>query len=326
MGIEAELPPAYLSGLAERWLEVIVAPHRKPSTWRKYESVIRVHLIPHFGDVLISSIHRRDVDTFIAHLHKINKSPNTINTILSALSGLMKTAVSWGYLKKNPCDGMVWGKPQVSEEFLWFNIEQTEVFLGAVRRLAPEMWRLFFLGFRTGLRPGELLAARQGDLDLVGGSIWVQRTATRDGVNLPKGNRKRRVALSRETVAEMKATRHLNGDLLCPTPAGAMWTHRAMTWRWERCLKGAGLPHCGPHTMRHSYASQLASAGVPLYAIQKLLGHNRPQETQRYAHLAPESQARWVQALDRPAQTTGHKQAVGHNLDTGMPALPNKDR
>jgi site-specific recombinase XerD len=39
------------------------------------------------------------------------------------------------------------------------------------------------------------------------------------------------------------------------------------------------------HDLRHSYASQLASAGVGLHVIGRLLGHTQPQTTHRYAHL-----------------------------------------
>jgi site-specific recombinase XerD len=47
------------------------------------------------------------------------------------------------------------------------------------------------------------------------------------------------------------------------------------------------------HDLRHSYASILASAGVPLYTIGALLGHTQPSTTARYAHLltAPLQQA-----------------------------------
>jgi len=41
------------------------------------------------------------------------------------------------------------------------------------------------------------------------------------------------------------------------------------------------------HTLRHTFASWLASGGIPLYTIQKLLGHSTIQMTERYAHLCP---------------------------------------
>jgi len=43
-----------------------------------------------------------------------------------------------------------------------------------------------------------------------------------------------------------------------------------------------------PHTLRHTFASQLAIAGTPIYTIQKLMNHKSIEMTMRYAKLAPD--------------------------------------
>jgi hypothetical protein len=52
-------------------------------------------------------------------------------------------------------------------------------------------------------------------------------------------------------------------------------------------LKKAELRHIGWHTLRHTFASHLATRGVPLNAVQQLMGHSTITTTMRYAHLAP---------------------------------------
>ena len=53
------------------------------------------------------------------------------------------------------------------------------------------------------------------------------------------------------------------------------------------------------HGLRHTFASQLASSGeVDLFTLQKLLTHESPQMTQRYAHLADESLKRASGVID----------------------------
>ena len=312
MGAPTPLPVAHLFGLADLWLEDEVKPHKKSGTYRTYESVVRVHIKPFFGDEPIASLTVRDVDRFTAELNRKGLSPQRINAILTALSSMCATAVRWGYLHETPCQGIKWARVTNPEEYVWFDGVQQAAFLDACERHCPEIWRLFFLGFTTGARPGEAVAAQEGDLDLVRGSIHIQRTITKQGgINLPKGNKTRRVPLSRATVATLRATRHLNGELVCPAPGGELWTESALRYRWDRACKAAGLPFCGPHTMRHSYASQLVSRGASLYAVQELLGHTTPRQTQRYAHLAPDAKRATVQLLDQAPPTD-----AGHNLDT----------
>lgn len=49
----------------------------------------------------------------------------------------------------------------------------------------------------------------------------------------------------------------------------------------------AGIEDVSYHTIRHTFCSRMVQAGVPLYAVQQIVGHSTPVMTQRYAHLAP---------------------------------------
>ncbi|MFN3486936.1 MAG: tyrosine-type recombinase/integrase, partial [Planctomycetota bacterium] len=55
------------------------------------------------------------------------------------------------------------------------------------------------------------------------------------------------------------------------------------------------------HTFRHTFASRLVQAGVPLYHVQALLGHTSPQMTQRYAHLRVDKASTEAAAVLVPA-------------------------
>ena len=60
---------------------------------------------------------------------------------------------------------------------------------------------------------------------------------------------------------------------------------------WTRIRERAGLNDVRLHDLRHSFASLLVNNGVPLYTVQKLLGHTQLKTTQRYAHLSEETLA-----------------------------------
>ena len=58
---------------------------------------------------------------------------------------------------------------------------------------------------------------------------------------------------------------------------------------WATARKAAGLPaDTTVHDLRHSFASALANAGIPLFEIGRVLGHTQLSTTTRYAHHAPE--------------------------------------
>lgn len=68
---------------------------------------------------------------------------------------------------------------------------------------------------------------------------------------------------------------------------------------WRACRK-AGLRPIQWHACRHTFASHLVMRGVPLKAVQELLGHSTIQMTMRYAHLGPEVTRDAVNLLDKP--------------------------
>ena len=66
---------------------------------------------------------------------------------------------------------------------------------------------------------------------------------------------------------------------------------------WAELTKAAELPGLRWHDLRHDFASQMVMRGVPLFTVQKLLGHANSRMTQRYAKLAPGTLADAVAVL-----------------------------
>ena len=69
--------------------------------------------------------------------------------------------------------------------------------------------------------------------------------------------------------------------------------------------KRAGIKDFRIHDLRHTCASWLVSAAVPLRVVQEMLGHSSIQMTERYAHLAPENLKAVVRVLNRMSRS-GH--------------------
>jgi site-specific recombinase XerD len=81
------------------------------------------------------------------------------------------------------------------------------------------------------------------------------------------------------------------------------------------CQKAANLQRIRFHDLRHSFASQLVMAGVPLIAVQQYLGHSDLAMTMRYAHLSPSARLDYVARLDGGAPQNRGQQG-GHTLGT----------
>jgi integrase len=139
---------------------------------------------------------------------------------------------------------------------------------------AADAVRLLLL---TGARRGELLAAKWANIDLDAG-VWNKPGATTKTKTLHS------VPLSQPAcrlLAEMRE--RADSDYLFPARGGGHRGHINAAWIGLR--KAAKLPGVRLHDLRHTYATILASSGLSLPVIGKLLGHSTPIMTLRYSHL-----------------------------------------
>jgi integrase len=172
----------------------------------------------------------------------------------------------------------------------------------------------------TGLRQGELLGLRWSDVDLEGGSLTVRRSLALqwDGsmaLAEPKTKRSRRtINLPTRAVAALREEGSRQADR--EAAVGSAWTNPdglvftdalgrplrndVLTPRYQRVLADAGLPRRSWHALRHSAASAMLAAGVPLKVVSETLGHASITITaDTYAHVAPELRREAAEAMDR---------------------------
>ena len=129
--------------------------------------------------------------------------------------------------------------------------------------------------------------------------IHLQRSICDGVIDTPKGGRGREVALGDELAATLRALpSRVAGGLVWPGKDGGNLTKGEARWPLWRACRKAGLRHVGWHVLRHTFASHLVMKGVPLKAVQELLGHASIEMTMRYAHLAPGVTRDAVQLLD----------------------------
>lgn len=274
----------------------------------KYEKEIhlRLHLVPVLGRVPLDKVRGEVVSRTLATLRAKGLGEKSVKNVQATLRRILASAVEWGYLESVPPLPRV-KVPQPKWDFL--TAEEAATLLGAARTEEESAILLFAL--HTGARAGEQIAVEWGDLDWTNHLVVLRRSSTRGEVGPTKSGRERRVALTGTLEKGLKQIRHLRGPLVFCNPDGSPLRLGQLHERiWGACRR-AGLRKIRWHDLRHSFASQLASAGVPLRQVQEWLGHSTITMTMRYAHLAPGGGANLIRALESPAVATAWQQRGG---------------
>jgi integrase len=286
-----------------------VATNNKPSERETKASILRVHLVPAFGDLRLDALGPERVERYKALKLRGDPAavpkrrplaPKTINNHLTILHRLYAIAIEWGRIPAGVAPTIRWlDTPE--PEFDFFDFDEAERLIAAAGAWRP----VILVALHTGLRLGELLALRRQDVDLKAARLLVRRAVARGIVGTPKNGKKREVPLSERALATLQAHQHLRGELVFCADDGAMLTKGACKHPlWTAC-KRAGLRQVGWHVLRHTFASHLVMRGAPLKAIQELLGHATLEMTMRYAHLSPDARREAVRLLDGAGASRG---------------------
>jgi integrase len=187
--------------------------------------------------------------------------------------------------------------PQTAVDYL--RLPEVGALLAAARDVRDRA--LLHVACSTGMRAGEIIALKWGDIDGTGSTVRVSRSRTRGVTKSTKSGRHRSIPLTGDLLRDLRALREADGDRADddlvfhrggePVRIGQL--HEAL-WR---TLKAAGLRKVRFHDLRHSFASNLVSAGVPIVQVQHWLGHSSVSTTEIYAHLAPNVGQRQIEAL-----------------------------
>jgi site-specific recombinase XerD len=139
--------------------------------------------------------------------------------------------------------------------------------------------------FYLGLRNSELQKLQVDDIDFINRTVKVVQG---------KGNKDRYVPIpSRKFAGELRelAGKRTSGPLIKGRGTDSMLSDRHIRRIVKRYAIEAGIrkpEEIHPHTLRHSYATYLQNQGIPLNAIQQILGHENIETTTIYLHLGTE--------------------------------------
>lgn len=286
-----------LEDFGARFLDDARANRQKASGFAAKALILRVHLNPWLGQRRLDTITNEDVQRLKAHLG--NRSPKTVNNILTVLNTLLRKAVEWDVMEQMPCAVRLLkiNKPSVA----FYDFEDYERLVESAKAVSKEAQLIVLLGGEAGLRSGEMVALEWGDIDFKRRLLTVQRNVWEGQVDTPKGGRNRFVPLTSRLEAALRAARHLRGPRVLYRQDGEAFSEMSITSEGGRAAHRAGVPWNGPHRLRHTFCSHLAMRGAAPRAIQELAGHASITTTQRYLHLSPAARESAINLLEPSA-------------------------
>lgn len=268
-------------------------PDRK--RWETDESRYRCYIEPEFSKKLPAEMVTLDVDRLRSHMTKQGKSAGTIKGVMDLLQRLIRFGAKKGLCPMPEVSRLHFDYPKVdSGRTENMTAEQMQAFLKALDEEPDQnAASLMRLALATGMRKNALLSLRWDDIDFEFGFITLRGEVAKKG-------KTERIPLSAAARAILKSIDRISKEYVFPGKDGGPRLEFKKVAK--RVKEKAGLPDdFRPlHGLRHTFASWLASSGeVDLYTLQKLLTHNSPQMTQRYAHLADSALQRAASVADK---------------------------
>ncbi len=258
---------------ADQWLAGQV--QLKESTRVRYESLLRSHVLPQWGDVPLAKVGHAAIASWVASLSVGGMSGSSVRQAHRVFSLLLALAVRDGRITRNPAEGVRLPRVQKSEKrFL------THEQVAALADAAGEYRLVVLILSYCGLRYGELAALRVGRVDLMRRRLDVAESVTEVGGRLvagtPKTHQQRSVPVPRSLVEDLalQMVGKSPDEYVFTSPDGAVL--RLMNFRrrcFDRAAVAAGLGGLTPHELRHTAASLAVSAGANVKSVQRMLGH-----------------------------------------------------
>lgn len=229
----------------DRWKAERAAQELQASTMEKYQAVIDDFILPHLGHLKLTDIKPHSINSFFVLLTKDGArrdgkpggyARGTINKISNVLSSILRTAVEWEVIDRNPCNNVRVQAEATADKIKFFTPEQTAIFLDYIskpytihtkghtrtddtgkqytvgnyestKELPLQIKVLFTLAIYTGLRKGELLALSWDDVDFENNTVAVTKAAAVVGgkqiVKVPKTRNSYRIVSIPKSMAVM---------------------------------------------------------------------------------------------------------------------------
>lgn len=280
---------------------------KKESTLKPERILHEKWILPAIGQVPVAKLEEQHVRKIIQTMSSAGKSARTVQYALAAVRMVVGHAVKNGYYSGlNPVTQLArQEKPKVENRRLrFFSHAEAEKLLNILKERSQDVHDMTLLSLHCGLRAGEIFGLEWRRVDLVHRQVVL--TETKSG--------KDRVVPMTGAVHAMFEERARSGGNGLVFPDGNGGRRKSMSNTFDRAVDELGL-NAGVsdsksrlvfHSCRHTCASWLVQAGVPLITVKEILGHSTIALTERYSHLAPDGTRAALRVMEQALQKAGN--------------------
>lgn len=195
-----------------RWLYEVAKQRTRPMTWRGYEHLVRLHILPTLGRVRLAKLSPQHVHSLITRKTREGRlAPRTIQYMHSVLRAALNQAVRWRMIHYNAA-AMVSAPRGTRQEPKVLTPEEARQLLDAAR--GDRLEALYSVALALGLRQGEALGLKWSDIDLDTGTLRVRRAS-------------QRIPHQGTQLVETKTDRSRRALVMPPIVISALRAHRA---------------------------------------------------------------------------------------------------
>lgn len=287
----------------------------KPSTRHGHRTSLQP-VVSELGDIRVQRLTKRDIDDLVTALRAggIIESPNgnarkpwsprSVNYMLGLLQSVLDDQLKQGRVVRNVA-ALVDRIPGDAKPALTLTVHEVEK---VVAHIGGDRYAIAWELALTGLRRGEIAGLRWEDVDLESETktLTVARNRLRFGKTVSVGAPKSRASgrtlpLPERLAAAFRSARAIQAadklalgsayqasGYVVVNEAGEPLSPHALTSRWARMLKAAGVRHVRLHDARHTAGTMLHMQNVPVALIAAWLGHASKAFTlETYVHAEP---------------------------------------
>ncbi len=303
--------------LTDMWL-VNYKMTLKPQSYNGTVSMLNKHILPYFGKMKLDKITSSDVQTFINDLSK--KTINYVNA-RSIISRILQHGVLLQLIQHNPARDIVLPRKQKedTDKVKFIDKDDLKKFLDYIEKDKLRNYKtnfnyvLYKLLLATGLRIGEACAVEWSDIDLINGTINIDKTYSKSIRRLSTTKSKsgtRLISIDQATVNMLKLYQvrqrqlfHEVGgvpEVVFSTPTRKYFHTFVRQNALDKTCKEAGISRFTFHAFRHTHASLLLNAGISYKELQYRLGHSNIAMTlDVYSHLSKDKEKEAVSYYEK---------------------------